>query len=90
MNEISIQIVSLCYNYAQSRFQTIIPPSTDTPLGYELIAEQIDRRDAEIFLQRLHRKYVRGRKSGRYPAASIVRLELQLFTELKDYNQRLV
>ena len=41
MNEIPIQIVSLCYNYAQSRFQTIIPPSTDTPLGYELIAEQM-------------------------------------------------
>lgn len=87
---IEIPIVSLCYNYSQSKFQTIIPPSTDTPAGYELIARQIDRRDAEIFIGRMHSKYVRGRKQGRYPTADILRTELELFVKLKDYKRKSV
>lgn len=86
----SIQIVSLCYSYEQSRFELIIPPSEVAPQNYKLLATQIDRQDAETFIDRMHRKYVRGRKRGRYPTMSIVRLELELFIKLKNYRRKLV
>lgn len=86
----SIQIVSLCYSYDQSRFELIIPPSEIAPQGYRLLATQIDKQDAEIFIERMHRKYVKGRKTGRYPTASILKLELELFVKLKNYRRRLV
>ena len=50
----------------------------------------MDRQDAETFVDRMHRKYVRGRKSGRYPTAQIIKLELELFVKLKTYRRRLV
>lgn len=86
----SIQIVSLCYSYEQSRFEFIIPPTEVAPQGYKLLATQMDRQDAETFVDRMHRKYVRGRKSGRYPTAQIIKLELELFIKLKTYRRRLV
>lgn len=86
----SIQIVSLCYSYEQSRFEFIIPPTEVAPQGYKLLATQMDRQDAETFVDRMHRKYVRGRKSGRYPTAQIIKLELELFVKLKTYRRRLV
>ena len=85
-----IQIVSLCYSYEQSRFEFIIPPTEVAPQGYKLLATQMDRQDAETFVDRMHRKYVRGRKSGRYPTAQIIKLELELFIKLKTYRRRLV
>ena len=86
----SIQIVSLCYSYEQSRFEFIIPPTEVAPQGYKLLATHMDRQDAETFVDRMHRKYVRGRKSGRYPTAQIIKLELELFIKLKTYRRRLV
>ena len=86
----SIQIVSLCYSYEQSRFEFIVPPTEVAPQGYKLLATQMDRQDAETFVDRIHRKYVRGRKSGRYPTAQIIKLELELFIKLKTYRRRLV
>ena len=86
----SIQIVSLCYSYEQSRFEFIIPPTEVAPQGYKLLATQMDRQDAGTFVDRMHRKYVRGRKSGRYPTAQIIKLELDLFIKLKTYRRRLV
>ena len=86
----SIQIVSLCYSYEQSRLEFIIPPTEVAPQGYKLLATQMDRQDAETFVDRMHRKYVRGRKSGRYPTAQIIKLELELFIKLKTYRRRLV
>ena len=86
----SIQIVSLCYSYEQSRFEFIIPPTEVEPQGYKLLATQMDSQDAETFVDRMHRKYVRGRKSGRYPTAQIIKLELELFIKLKTYRRRLV
>ena len=86
----SIQIVSLCYSYEHSSFELVVPPSEIAPQGYKLIAPQMDRQDAETFIDRMHRKYVRGRKSGRYPTAQIIRLELELFVKLKNYSRRLV
>ena len=86
----SIQIVSLCYSYEQSRFEFIISPTEVAPQGYKLLATQMDRQDAETFVDRMHRKYVRGRKSGRYPTAQIIKLELELFIKLKTYRRRLV
>ena len=86
----SIQIVSLCYSYEQSRFEFIVPPTEVAPQGYKLLATQMDRQDAETFVDRMHRKYVRGRKSGRYPTAQIIKLELELFIKLKTYRRRLV
>lgn len=87
---IEITIVSLVYNHAQSDFQIIIPPTAHVPIGYEGIAAQIDRKDAEIFINKMHLKYVKGRKSGRFPSTEIVKLELELFMKLKDYKQKLV
>lgn len=86
----SIQIVSLCYSYAQNNFELIIPPSSLAPEGYKVIAVQIDRVDAERFIHQMHRKYVFNRKKGRFPTYSIVKLELELFITLKDYKRRLV
>lgn len=86
----SIQIVSLCYSYEQSRFEFIVPPTEVAPQGYKLLATQMDSQDAETFVDRMHRKYVRGRKSGRYPTAQIIKLELELFIKLKTYRRRLV
>ena len=86
----SIQIVSLCYSYEQSRFEFIVPPTEVEPQGYKFLATQMDRQDAETFVDRMHRKYVRGRKSGRYPTAQIIKLELELFIKLKTYRRRLV
>ena len=86
----SIQIVSLCYSYEQNRFEIIVPPSEVAPQGFRLLATQMDRQDAETFIERMHRKYVRGRKSGRYPTAQIIKLELELFIKLKTYRRRLV
>ena len=82
--------ISLCYSYEHSSFELVVPPSEIAPQGYKLIAPQMDRQDAETFIDRMHRKYVRGRKSGRYPTAQIIRLELELFVKLKNYRRRLV
>lgn len=86
----SIQIVSLCYSYEQSRFEIIVPPSEVAPQGFRLLATQMDRQDAETFIDRMHRKYVRGRKTGRYSTLSILKLELELFVRLKNYRRKLV
>lgn len=87
---IEITIVSLVYNYALSDFQTIIPPTTHVPNGYVGVAPQIDKKDAEIFINKMYLKYVKGRKTGRFPTPEIVKLELELFMKLKDYKQKLV
>lgn len=88
---IEIKFIKLIYSYAHNDLSAVeIRPEGYTPAGYEVIAGQIDQKDAAAFIRRIRSKYVRGRKSGRFPAADIVRLELELFMKLKNYRRKLV
>ena len=88
---IEIKFMKLVYSYPHSDLSLVeTKPERYIPSGYTVITSQIDRKDGREFIRRLQNKYVRGRKRGRYPAADIVKLELELFMKLKDYRRKLV
>lgn len=74
---------NLIYSYPQSDLSLVgMKPEKYTPLGYSVIATQIDQRDGTEFIRRLQNKYVKGRKRGRFPTTDIVKLELELFMKI--------
>lgn len=87
----SIEIITLYYSEQTSEFfPNPMDSKRNIPVGAKVIARQIDSRDAEIFISRMHTKYVKGRKRGKFPTLEIVRLELELFIKLKSYHSKLV
>lgn len=88
---IEIKMMKLIYNYPHSDLSlSEIKPEGYKPPSYSVIAAQIDRKDGAEFIRQMTNKYVRGRKSGRYPTTDIVKLELELFIKLKNYRRKLV
>lgn len=87
----TIEIITLYYDPIRHEFHpNPVDSKRNVPPTAHIIARQIDKRDAELFIGRMHTKYVKGRKSGRFPTIDIVRLELELYAKLKDYKQKLV
>lgn len=87
----TIEIITLCYDPVAHEFHpNPINSTRNVPTTAKVIARQIDRQDAEVFISRMHTKYVKGRKRGRFPTIDIVRLELELFVKLKNYQRKLV
>ncbi|MBR1927377.1 MAG: hypothetical protein IJ840_06470 [Bacteroidales bacterium] len=78
-----IEIVSLNYSQVSNDFYIRDNARNYVPQDAVTIAPQMDKKDATVFIGRMHRKYVAGRKTGRYPSLEIVQLELQLFMKLK-------
>ena len=88
---IKIDFMKLIYSYSRNDLCVVeIQPEGYVPSGYVVIAEQMDRKDVETFVKRIQRKYVEGRKSGRFPTTEIIMLELELFIKLKTYRRKLV
>lgn len=88
---IDIKFLKLIYSYPKNDLSLVeIKPKGYNPLGFSVIAEQIDRKDGSEFIRQMTNKYVRGRKSGRFPTTDIVKLELELFMKLKNYRRKLV
>lgn len=85
-----IEIISLNYSPMSNDFYIRDNARNYVPSDAVCIAPQMDKKDATVFINRMHRKYVAGRKTGRYPSTEIVELELQLFMKLKDYKSKLV
>lgn len=87
----SIEIITLHYSEQTCEFfPNPMDSKRNLPVGAKVIARQIDSLDAEQFINRMHSKYVKGRKRGRFPTLEIVRLELELFMALKSYHRKLV
>lgn len=87
----SIEIITLYYSEQTNEFfPNPMDSKRNVPVGAKVIARQIDSRDAEIFINRMHTKYVKGRQRGKFPTLEIVRLELELFIKLKSYHSKLV
>lgn len=84
-------MMKLIYSYPKSdlSLSEIKPPGYKPP-SYTVITSQIDRKDGTEFIRQMTNKYVRGRKSGRYPTIDILKLELELFMKLKNYRRKLV
>lgn len=88
---IDIKIMKLIYSHAANDLSAVeIKPEGYIPAGYILITPQMEEKDAHAFVRRMHRKYVKGRKRGRYPLSDIIMLELELFMKLKSYHRKLV
>ena len=88
---VDIKFVKLIYSYNHNDLSAVeIRPEGYMPAGYYLIVGQIDEKDALAFIRRIRRKYIKGRKSGRFPSQEIVIIELELFMKLKDYHRKLV
>lgn len=86
-----IEIITLYYDPQHHAFHpNPVNSRRNVPTSAKVIAQQIDSRDASVFISRMHTKYVKGRKTGRFPSIEIIRLELSLFIELKNYKSRLV
>lgn len=86
-----IEIITLYYSEQHHEFfPNPMDNKRNIPVGAKVIARQIDSRDAEVFISRMHTKYVKGRKRGQFPTLEIVRLELELFIKLKSYHCKLV
>lgn len=84
-------MMKLIYSYPQSDMSLVeINPKNYFPLGFSVIAEQIDQKDGAEFIRQMQVKYVKGRKRGRFPKTDIVKLELELFFKLKNYRRKLV
>ena len=84
-------LCNLVYSYPQSDLSLVeIKPEKYTPLGYSVITTQIDQKDGGEFIRQMEVKYVRGRKTGRFPTTDILKLELELFMKLKNYRRKLV
>lgn len=86
-----IVIITLYYSeQTHEFFPNPMESKRNVSVGAKVIARQIDSRDAEVFISRMHSKYVKGRKHGQFPTLEIVRLELELFIKLKSYHRKLV
>lgn len=88
---VEIKYWKLIYSYEKNDLCTVErkPEGYHVP-GYVVITEQIDEKDACAFIRRIHKKYVKGRKRGRFPSSEIINLELELFMKLKNYRRKLV
>ena len=88
---VNIRFTKLIYSYQKNDLCTVEPKPEDYHVpGYVVIAEQMEEKDAKAFIRRIQKKYVNGRKRGRFPSTEIINLELELFMKLKSYRRKVV
>lgn len=80
-------IVTLSYSQRQRLFHFEIEFETEKKGWVSL--KSMTTQDATDFCQSMDKKYVDGRLKGILPELSVIKLELDLFFELKAYRRKL-
>jgi hypothetical protein len=80
-------IINLDYSENQRLFHFDNVPESGKP-GWVML-KAMTMEDAMQFCAFMDKKYVNGRASGTLPELSIVKLELKLFFELKNFRRKL-
>ena len=82
-------IIDLCYSEDQRLFH--FATEVNQPAAKDwVILKTVDLTDGEQFFEFMDNKYRKYRKSGEFPELKIVKMELDLFFELKKVRRKLV
>lgn len=80
------EIVRLEYNNKQHLFHF---NDTDTASKDWVFLDNLSLNDCKDFCEFMDKKYVNGRVSGILPELAVVKLELELFLQLKQHRRKL-